>query len=85
MHFPFEVVEAQAEKLGVPLMIRGADWSGYEEQFLDAMKECEEAGITTPFSEISTLKITWNGFRKHVQKSIWKQCIHFGWSLVARS
>ncbi len=42
---PFAVVEAQAEKLGVPLMIRGASWSSYEEQFLDAMKTCKEAGI----------------------------------------
>src|SRR5690606_32962279 len=31
--------------LGVPLMTRGADWNGYEEQFLDAMRECKEAGI----------------------------------------
>ena len=42
---PFEVVEAQAERIGVPLMIRGAGWKGYEVQFLDAMKECKDAGI----------------------------------------
>lgn len=42
---PFGVVEAQAEKLGVPLMIRGASWSSYEEQFLDAMQACKELGI----------------------------------------
>ncbi|MFC5590835.1 diphthine--ammonia ligase [Sporosarcina soli] len=42
---PFEVVEAQANQLGVPLMIRGASWSGYEQQFLHAMKECKGAGI----------------------------------------
>lgn len=42
---PFAVVEAQAEKLGVPLMIRGASWSSYEQQFLDAMQTCKEAGI----------------------------------------
>lgn len=42
---PFAVVEAQAEKLGVPLMIRGASWSSYEEQFLDAMQSCKEFGI----------------------------------------
>ena len=40
-----EVVEAQAERIGVPLMIRGADWQGYQEQFLDAMRECKENGI----------------------------------------
>lgn len=42
---PFAVVEAQAEKLGVPLMIRGASWSSYEEQFLDAMLACKGLGI----------------------------------------
>jgi uncharacterized protein (TIGR00290 family) len=42
---PFEVVVAQAKQLGVPLMIRGASWSGYEQQFLHAMKECKGAGI----------------------------------------
>jgi len=42
---PFEFIEAQAKMLNVPLMIRGADWQGYQEQFLDAMKECKEAGI----------------------------------------
>ena len=42
---PFAVVEAQAEKLGVPLMIRGASWSSYEEQFLDAMQACKELDI----------------------------------------
>ena len=43
---PFEVVEAQAERLGVPLMIRGADWTSYEGQFLDAMEECIELGVS---------------------------------------
>lgn len=43
---PFEVIEAQAERLGVPLMIRGASWTSYEGQFLDAMKECVEAGVS---------------------------------------
>lgn len=42
---PPEVVQAQAKSLGVPLMISGADWSGYEEQFLGAMKECKNVGI----------------------------------------
>lgn len=43
---PTEIIQAQADSLGVPLMIRGADWNGYEEKFLDAMKECVDAGIT---------------------------------------
>ena len=42
---PLEVIEAQAKSMGVPFMIRGADWGGYEEQFLDAMKECKDRGI----------------------------------------
>lgn len=42
---PKEIVEAQAARLGVPLIIRGADWAGYEEQFLDAMNSCVEEGI----------------------------------------
>ncbi|MDW0117976.1 diphthine--ammonia ligase [Sporosarcina thermotolerans] len=42
---PVEIIQAQADSLGVPLMIRGADWNGYEAEFLDAMKECIEAGI----------------------------------------
>ncbi|MGG0668322.1 diphthine--ammonia ligase [Sporosarcina koreensis] len=42
---PSEIIQAQADSLGVPLMIRGADWNSYEVQFLDAMKECIDAGI----------------------------------------
>lgn len=42
---PLEVVEAQARRIGIPLMIRGADWQGYEAQFLDAMRECIESDI----------------------------------------
>lgn len=42
---PIEVVQAQAKQLGVPSMISGADWSGYEEQFLSAMQSCVEEGI----------------------------------------
>ncbi|MCM3710345.1 diphthine--ammonia ligase [Sporosarcina luteola] len=42
---PLEIIRAQADSLGIPLMIRGADWNSYEEQFLDAMQECVDAGI----------------------------------------
>jgi len=41
----FEFVKAQAARLNVPLMIRRADWKGYEAQFLDAIEECKQAGI----------------------------------------
>ena len=43
---PFEVVQAQAERLGIPLMIRGAGWDDHEVKFIDAMDECKEMGIT---------------------------------------
>lgn len=42
---PMEIIQAQANSLGIPLMTRGADWNSYESQFLDAMEECVHAGI----------------------------------------
>lgn len=42
---PLEIIQAQADSLEVPLMIRGADWNSYEKQFWDAMKECVDEGI----------------------------------------
>lgn len=43
---PLEVVAAQAESLGVPLLIKEASWSSYEGQFIDAMNECRAEGIS---------------------------------------
>jgi diphthine-ammonia ligase len=43
---PLKVVQAQADRLGIPLMIRGAGWNDYEMKFIDAMDECKKAGIT---------------------------------------
>jgi len=43
---PLNVVQAQAKRLGVPLMIRGAGWDDYEAKFIDAMDECRADGIT---------------------------------------
>ena len=43
---PLRVIQAQAERLNVPLMIRGAGWDDYEMKFIDAMDECRLAGIT---------------------------------------
>ena len=43
---PFNLVQAQADRLDVPLIIRGAGWDDYETKFIDAMDECREAGIT---------------------------------------
>lgn len=43
---PYKVVQAQADRLDVPLMIRGSGWDDYEKKFTNAMDECREAGIT---------------------------------------
>jgi len=43
---PLNVVQAQAKRLSVPLMIRGAGWDDYEAKFIDAMDECRADGIT---------------------------------------
>ncbi|MDV6379451.1 diphthine--ammonia ligase [Sporosarcina sp. GW1-11] len=42
---PLEIIQAQAKQIGAPLMIRKADWAGYEMQFIDAMRVCKEHGI----------------------------------------
>jgi uncharacterized protein (TIGR00290 family) len=42
---PIEVIEAQAQSLGVPLLIKGANWNSYEKQFLYAISDCKEQGI----------------------------------------
>ncbi|WP_153723437.1 Dph6-related ATP pyrophosphatase [Sporosarcina cascadiensis] len=42
---PLEIVQAQAKQIGIPLMIRKADWAGYETQFIDAMRVCKAHGI----------------------------------------
>ena len=43
---PFEVVQAQADLVGIPLIIRGAGWTDYEVKFIEAMDECRAEGIT---------------------------------------
>lgn len=43
---PLKVVQAQAARLDIPLMIRGAGWDDYESKFIDAMDECRADGIT---------------------------------------
>ena len=43
---PREVVQAQAERLGIPLLIKDASWNSYEGQFIQAMDECRNEGIT---------------------------------------
>ncbi|WP_144510453.1 diphthine--ammonia ligase [Bacillus sp. FJAT-22090] len=43
---PLEVVQAQVERLGVPLITMAASWGTYEEQFTYAMDACRAEGIT---------------------------------------
>lgn len=42
---PLEVMEAQAERMGLPLVIGKADWSGYEQEFIEHLKTFNEQGI----------------------------------------
>ncbi|WP_391120160.1 diphthine--ammonia ligase [Psychrobacillus sp. L3] len=43
---PLNVVEAQAKRLGVPLLIKEASWNTYEGRFIEAMNECRAEGIS---------------------------------------
>lgn len=42
---PLDVMEAQAERMGLPLVIGKADWSGYEREFIAQLKAFKEQGI----------------------------------------
>ncbi|KOS68896.1 adenosine nucleotide hydrolase [Lysinibacillus contaminans] len=43
---PLDVVKAQVDRLGVPLLTKSASWGSYEGQFIDAMDACRAEGIT---------------------------------------
>lgn len=42
---PLEVIEAQAERMGLPLVTGQADWPGYEEEFIKQLKAFKNEGI----------------------------------------
>lgn len=42
---PMEILEAQAERMGLPLEIGKAGWSGYEKEFIRHLKKFKETGI----------------------------------------
>lgn len=42
---PLEVMEAQAERMGLPLVIGKASWSGYEKEFVEQLKNFKAQGI----------------------------------------
>ncbi|KZE37073.1 hypothetical protein AV656_10840 [Bhargavaea cecembensis] len=41
------VIRAQADAMGIPLVIRRSGWMNYKEQFLSGLDEMKTAGITT--------------------------------------
>lgn len=43
---PLDVLVYQAKSLGLPLITRNTGWNTYEEQFLQALEEVKETGIT---------------------------------------
>ncbi|KIL51978.1 diphthine--ammonia ligase [Jeotgalibacillus soli] len=43
---PIEVLQAQSEAVGVPLVVRGASWQEYESVFLDVLESFKKEGIT---------------------------------------
>ncbi|MGI2328771.1 diphthine--ammonia ligase [Planococcus sp. YIM B11945] len=42
---PLEVMEAQAERMGLPLVVGKADWADYEEAFIGQLTKFRESGI----------------------------------------
>ncbi|WP_227396394.1 Dph6-related ATP pyrophosphatase [Jeotgalibacillus aurantiacus] len=42
---PMEVIQAQADAVGVPLIIRGASWGTYEAKFLEALEEMKSDDV----------------------------------------
>lgn len=42
---PPEILEAQAERMGLPLEIGKADWSSYEKEFISQLKKFKSEGI----------------------------------------
>lgn len=42
---PPEILEAQAERLGLPLEIGKADWNGYEKEFISRLKNFKSRGV----------------------------------------
>ncbi|MFH1351646.1 MAG: diphthine--ammonia ligase [Pseudomonadota bacterium] len=42
---PYGVVEAQAQALGIPFVVRKTSWDGYEKTFLSAIHKFKEMGI----------------------------------------
>ncbi|GGA33911.1 diphthine--ammonia ligase [Psychrobacillus lasiicapitis] len=81
---PLEVVQAQVERLGVPLLTKAASWGTYEHQFTNAMDACREEGITHGvFGDIDL-----EGHLEWVQKTCAKSdivAVHPLWQMTRKS
>ncbi|MCP2035932.1 uncharacterized protein (TIGR00290 family) [Planomicrobium sp. HSC-17F08] len=42
---PLEVMQAQAERMGLPLIIGKASWAGYEQEFIEQLKIFKSQGV----------------------------------------
>lgn len=45
-HLPLSLLQAQAEAMELPLLIRGASWQSYEEKFLAVLEDLRKEEIT---------------------------------------
>lgn len=81
---PFDVVQAQVDRLGVPLLTKPASWGSYEGQFIEAMDACRAEGITHGvFGDIDL-----EGHLEWVQSTCAKSdivAIHPLWNMSRRS
>ncbi len=44
---PRDIIHAQAEAMGIPILQKGASWGGYEEAFREAVSEIKSQGINS--------------------------------------
>lgn len=81
---PLEVVQAQVDRLGVPLLTKAASWGTYENQFTNAMDTCRDEGITHGvFGDIDL-----EGHLEWVQKTCAKsniEAVHPLWQMTRRA
>lgn len=81
---PLEVVQAQVDRLGVPLLTKAASWGTYENKFTSAMDACRKEGITHGvFGDIDL-----EGHLEWVQKTCAKsniEAVHPLWQMTRKS
>ena len=62
---PLDLIKAQAEALGIPLVVRESSWEDYEDNFLSVIRRFKEQGIGAVVMANSV-----NGPR------IWREVLH---------